>query len=161
MIDFIFILIAVICIVIGFLGTFLPVLPGVPLAWAGLLAAYFSSYVEISIPTLIITGIVAVVVSVIDNIFPVMFTKQSGGSKAGTWGSTIGLIIGFFIGPVGIILGPFCGALAGELIHDSSNTRRAFSAAFGAFKGFLLGTGIKMISCLIYVWILIRAIQWG
>ncbi|MBQ5646899.1 MAG: FAD-dependent oxidoreductase, partial [Treponema sp.] len=86
---------------------------------------------------------------------PVVFTKQSGGSKEGTWGSTIGLIIGFFIGPIGIILGPFCGAYIGELIHDSSDNSRAIKAAFGSFKGFILGTGLKMIACAIFLWIYI------
>lgn len=145
-------------LVIGFFGTFVPVLPGAPLAWAGLLVSFFSVHFEISVLTLIITALVAIFVSVIDNIFPIIFTKQSGGSKAGTWGSTIGLVIGLFAGPAGILLGPFIGALAGELIHDSSDVKHAFSAAFGAFKGFLAGTGLKMIAVAAFIWIYIVGI---
>ena len=142
----------------GFIGTFLPVLPGPPLAWAGLLAAHFSSYSQIKIWILVVTAVIAAAVSIMDNIFPSMLTKKSGGSKAGTWGSTIGLIAGFFLGPLFVILGPFIGAFIGEMIHDSSDTKKAFRAVLGAFKGFLLGTGIKMISVLIFIWIFIYSL---
>ena len=100
-------IVAGILLLAGFLGTFVPILPGAPLAWAGLLAAHFSIYNDISILCLIITGVIAVLVSIADNIFPVTMTKKFGGSKYATTGATIGLIIGFFTGPWGIILGPF------------------------------------------------------
>ena len=90
-----YVIIGGIFLLIGFAGTIVPILPGAPLAWLGLLLAYFSVYTDISVTALIITAVIAVLVSVLDNIFPIIFTKQSGGSKAGTWGSTIGLIIGF------------------------------------------------------------------
>lgn len=142
-------------LVVGFLGTFIPVLPGAPLAWVGLLLAYFSSYNEISLFILILMGIIAVVVSIIDNIFPVYMTNKSGGSKAATTGSTIGLIVGFFVGPLGIILGPFCGALIGELIKTGGDMKVSLKSAWGAFLGFLLGTGIKIVAVLIFIWIFI------
>lgn len=156
--DIFLVILGAALLIIGFFGTFVPVLPGAPLAWAGLLAAYFSVHCEISVTTLIITAIVAIIVSVVDNIFPVVFTKQSGGSKAGTWGSTIGLVIGLFAGPPGILVGPFLGAFVGELIHDSSDVKHALSAAFGAFKGFLAGTGLKMIAVAAFIWIYIAGI---
>ena len=145
-------------LLIGFAGTIVPVLPGAPLAWLGLLLAYFSVYTDISVTALIITAVIAILVSVLDNIFPIIFTKQSGGSKAGTWGSTIGLIVGFFLGPLGIILGPFVGAWVGEMIHDNSDSKRALTAAFGSLKGFLLGTGMKMIACGIFIWIFVTSL---
>ena len=145
-------IVAGILLVVGFIGTFVPVLPGAPLAWAGLLAAYFSSYCEISLAALIVTGVIAVAVSILDNLLPVIMTKKFGGSKAATTGATIGLIVGFFTGPVGIILGPFLGALIGEMIHKNGKTEGVFKAAFGAFMGFLTGTGIKMICVLCFIW---------
>lgn len=140
---------------IGFLGTFVPILPGAPLAWAGLLLAYFSDYNEISLTILIITAIVAIVVSIVDNIFPITMTKKTGGSKAATTGSTIGLIVGLFVGPVGIILGPFCGALVGELLENNGEFKPALKVAWGAFLGFLLGTGIKMTAVVWFIWVYI------
>ena len=146
-----------IILLLGFLGTFVPVLPGAPLAWVGLLLAYFSSLNEISILTLIITAVVAVLVSIFDNVLPVLMTNKTGGSKAATWGATIGLIAGLFIGPVGIIAGPFLGALTGELIHSNGNFSQSLKSAWGAFLGVLLGTGIKMIAVGFYIWIFIRS----
>ena len=148
-------IVAGVLLLVGFLGTFVPVLPGAPLAWAGLLAAYFSEYTDISILCLIITAVIAVIVSVVDNIFPVAMTKKFGGSKYATTGATVGLIVGFFTGPWGIILGPFFGALIGEFINKEGRNEGVFKAAFGAFMGFLLGTGLKMITVLAFIWIFV------
>ena len=84
-------------------------------------------------------------------------TNKIGGSKAATIGSTIGLIIGLFMGPAGIILGPFLGALVGELIHSKGAFFTSLKSAWGAFLGFLLGTGIKMIAVGFFIWIFIRS----
>ena len=148
---------AAILLILGFLGTFVPVLPGAPLAWVGILLCFFSSINEISIVCLVITGVVAVAVSIFDNFLPVLMTNKIGGSKAATIGSTIGLIIGLFLGPAGIILGPFLGALAGELIHSKGEFLTSIKTAWGAFLGFLLGTGIKMIAVGFFIWIYIRS----
>ncbi len=155
--DLVFAIVGAVLLVVGFLGTVIPVLPGAPLAWAGLLVAHFSSYTPVKIVTLVICAVIAVAVSILDNFFPTLFTKGSGGSKAGMVGSTLGLIVGMFLGPLGIIVGPFVGALIGELIHDSSDFKRCASAAFGAFKGFIFGTGLKMIACAGFIWIYVVA----
>ena len=148
-------IVAGVLLVVGFIGTFVPVLPGAPLAWAGLLAAYFSEYNNISIVCLIITAVIAVVVSITDNIFPVTMTKKFGGSKYAVTGATVGLIVGFFTGPWGIILGPFLGALIGELINKKGHSEGVLKSAFGAFMGFLLGTGLKMIVVLGFIWVFV------
>lgn len=137
---------------IGFLGTFVPVLPGAPLAWGGLLASFFSDYCQVSVTALIVSGIFAVIVSILDNILPISMTKKFGGSKAAVTGSTIGLIIGFFVGPVGIMLGPLIGAFIGEFIHNGGKKIEGDGkAALGAFVGFLTGTGLKMICVLVFI----------
>ncbi len=156
--DIILCIVAAVLLIVGFFGTFVPVLPGAPLAWVGLITAYFSYYIEISILTLVICGIASIVVSILDNFFPIFMTKKAGGSKAATTGATIGLIIGFFIGPAGIILGPLAGAMIGELIHTQGEWGNSFKSAIGAFLGFLLGTGIKMITVLVFIWIYFRAL---
>ena len=156
-IDLLFTILAGILLAIGFFGTFIPVLPGAPLAWGGLLLCYFSSYNEISIFCLIISAIVAILVSILDNFAPVLMTKNFGGSKKAITGSTIGLIVGFFVGPIGIIAGPFFGALIGELINNQGNWDGVFKAALGAFIGFLIGTGIKMICVVAFIFIYITS----
>ncbi|MCR4938624.1 MAG: DUF456 domain-containing protein [Treponemataceae bacterium] len=148
-----------ILLLVGLVGTVLPVLPGPPIAWAGLLASYFSVYTNLKIWMLLVTGIVAILVTLLDNIFPSLMTKKAGGSKAATTGCTLGLIASIFLGPVFILIAPFIGALIGELIHDSSDKKRAFIAAFGAFKGFLLGTGIKIITVICFIWLFVWSIK--
>ena len=155
-----FAILAGILLLVGLVGTVLPVLPGPPIAWAGLLAAHFSTYSKIEIWILIATGIAAALITIIDNIFPSLMTKKAGGSKAATWGCTIGLLASFFLGPIFILIAPFIGAFIGEMIHDSSDSKRALKAAFGAFKGFLLGTGLKMITVICFIWLFLWSIFW-
>ena len=152
-------ILAGIFLILGFLGTFIPVLPGAPLAWIGLLLCYFSSFNEISFICLVITAVVAVAVSVFDNFLPVIMTNKIGGSKAATIGSTVGLIIGLFLGPAGIIAGPFLGALVGEMLHSRGNFTASIKSAWGSFLGFLLGTGIKMVAVGFFIWIFIRSFE--
>ena len=102
-----FAILAGVLLLVGLIGTVLPVLPGPPIAWAGLLAAHFSNYSQIEIWILIATGIAAIFVTVMDNIFPSIMTKKAGGSKAATWGCTIGLVAAFFLGPIFILIAPF------------------------------------------------------
>ena len=155
--NIVLVVVASILLLVGFVGTFVPVIPGAPLAWLGLLAAYFCSWCDITIPMLIITGVCAAIVSVLDNFLPILMTKNFGGSKAATFGSTVGLIIGFFVGPVGIIVGPFVGAFVGELIHNRGNSDGVFKAAFGAFVGFITGTGIKMVCVAFFIWYFVHS----
>ena len=150
-------ILAALFLIVGFLGTFVPVIPGAPLAWLGLLLIYFSSINEISILCLVITALVAIAVSIFDNFLPVLMTNKIGGSKAATIGSTIGLIAGLFLGPAGIIAGPFLGALIGEMLHSRGDFGTSIKSAWGAFLGFLLGTGIKMIAVGFFIWIYIRS----
>ena len=107
-ITILFAILAGILLLIGLIGTVLPVLPGPPIAWAGLLAAHFSVYSQIQVWILVITGIAAIIVTIMDNVFPSLMTKKAGGSKAASWGCTIGLIIGIFLTPIFILIGPFC-----------------------------------------------------
>lgn len=157
-INLVLTILAGVLLIVGLIGTIVPIIPGVPLAWAGLLLSYFSTNNEISIICLIITGVFAVVVSVLDNIFPVLMTKKTGGSKYAVIGSTIGLIAGFFLAPISIIVGAFLGAFIGEIIHSNGDFGNSLKAALGAFLGFILSTGIKMITVSIYIMIFVFSI---
>lgn len=156
--DLLLLIVAGLALLIGFLGSFLPVLPGLPLAWAGLLIACFSSRSAITTTTLIISLLLTIGVSLLDSVAPIWFTKRAGGTKAGSRGATVGMIIGLFLGPLGIILGPFIGAFAGEIIHDLENPQKAFKAAVATLVGFLFGSGIKIITGAVFIWLFIRSL---
>lgn len=142
--DLFLIITGAVLILLGIAGSVLPVLPGPPLGYAGLLLLHFTSKASFSIRFLVIWGVVTVAVTVLDYVIPVYGTKYFGGTSRGMWGATIGLVIGiFFLPPAGMIIGPFVGALIGEMIGGSDNTH-AFRAAVGSFLGFLAGTFMKL-----------------
>jgi uncharacterized protein YqgC (DUF456 family) len=137
---------------IGIIGSFLPILPGPTLSWVGLLLLYLTKTVEDDWMFLGITLVVALIVFALDYIIPVMGTKKFGGSKAGMFGTTVGLLVAIFFpifGIFGIVIWPFLGALIGELINKAES-KDAMKAAFGSFLGFLTGTFLKFVIAVIY-----------
>ena len=151
--DILFLFIGFICIFLGIIGAFLPILPGPLTGWLGLLLLHYTNAVPKDWTFLGITLAVAAFVWIIDYFIPAMGTKRFGGSKYGVYGTTIGLIIGLFVPiPFGILIGAFAGAFVGELIYDSKDTNRALKASFGSFLGFLVSTGIKFGVGLVFGW---------
>lgn len=144
--DIVWIVLGILCLLVGMVGCIIPALPGVPLAYAALWLLHATDKVQFSWQFLLVWGLVVLIVQVLDYIIPAWGTKQTGGSKAGVWGSTIGLIVGLFLGPWGIILGPFVGAVVGELMVGK-NTQEALRSGWGSFVGLLTGTILKLVCC--------------
>ncbi|MCC5923090.1 MAG: DUF456 domain-containing protein [Crocinitomicaceae bacterium] len=151
--DYVFLILASVFLIGGLIGSLLPVIPGPPLSWIGLLFIYFCSFITWDVNWLIITAIIAVVITILDFIIPAQGTKKMGGTKYGIWGTNIGLLVGIFTPiPMGIVVGPFVGAFIGELLQDHKDKSRAIKAAFGAFLGFLMSTFLKLVFC-IYIFV--------
>jgi len=149
--------VAIMLMILGIAGCLLPILPGPPLAYLGLVALHFTRFADISRNMFIILGVIAVVVTVIDYVVPIWGTRQFGGSKYGMRGATVGLIIGLFLGPPGIIIGPFIGAFVGELIFKD-DIRYALKAGFGSLLGFLTGVGLKLAAALLMTFYFVKAL---
>lgn len=149
--DYVWIVSGGVLLLAGIVGCFLPVLPGPPLAYLGLLIQQLKSSSPFSTRFLIVFLLITVVITLLDYIIPVYGTKKFGGSQYGVWGSTLGLLIGLFLGPIGIIAGPFIGALIGELIA-ATDPAQALKAATGSFIGFLAGTFLKLAVCFVMIW---------
>ena len=149
--DIFLVIVAAFFMLLGIIGSFLPVLPGPLTSWIGLLIFHLIDVVPMNWLFLIITFIIALGIWVLDYIIPAIGTKRFGGTKAGMIGTTLGLIIGLiFLGPFGIIIGPFFGALIGELLNKSK-VDKAVKAAFGSFIGFIASTFIKFIVAIIFL----------
>ncbi len=149
MIDIVLITIGGILIVAGIIGCVLPVLPGPPISYTGLLLLQFSAKHPFTVRFLIVYGILTALVAVLDYIIPIYGTKIFQGSKYGIWGSVLGLIIGLiFFPPFGIIIGPVAGAFIREML-SGKKTFNALKAASGTLLGFLAGTAIKLILTII------------
>lgn len=154
MLDFFLLLLSILIVIVGLAGCILPIIPGPPISFIGILIIHFTRFADFSFNTLFFLGALAVVVQILDYIVPVWGTKKFGGSRAGVWGSLLGLIagiillpmMGIVLGPfgiIGILGGPFFGALIGELIAGKES-EKAFVAAFGSFIGFITGTLMKL-----------------
>ncbi len=156
--DIALLIIGALFVLVGIIGSILPLLPGPPIAWVGLLLLDFSNYADFSTQMLVITAIATVIIAVLDYLLPIFTTKKFGGTKAAQRGATIGTIIGIFLGPLGIIIGPFVGALLGELTAHPKDTQTALKVALASFVGFLLSTGIKLIWCMVLAWWFIKAV---
>ena len=138
-------------VMLGLIGSFLPVLPGPLTSWLGLLILYFTSIVPMNYTFLGITLAIAILIWILDYIIPAIGTKRFGGSKYGVYGTTIGLLIGLFSPiPFGILLGAFLGAFIGEMLHDKKNTRRAFRASIGSLLGLITSATIKFTVAVVY-----------
>ena len=155
------IILAVILALAGIAGAFVPGLPGPPLGWAALMPLHLSTAADYSVALLAGFAAAAIIITVLDYVVPSMSTKRYGGSKAGVWGCNIGIVvslIGLPFGPqglLGIIFWPFVGALVGELIGGKA-AHDAFRAAWGAFVGFLTGTGLKLVYGIIVAILVIK-----
>ncbi|MEL6810208.1 MAG: DUF456 domain-containing protein [Bacteroidota bacterium] len=150
--DLLFIIIGFLLMLVGIIGSILPVIPGTPISWAGLIVLYLAPSLPFDWTFIIITGVIAIAIYVLDYIIPAVGTKRFGGSRAGAWGTTIGLIIGILAPiPFGILIGPFVGALIGELVFNETEGPKAFKAALGSFIGFLASTFMKLVVTFLYL----------
>jgi uncharacterized protein YqgC (DUF456 family) len=155
--DYVLLVLAIVMMIAGIAGCLLPVLPGPPLSFLGLVVLHFTRFADISRNLFIVLGIVTILVTIIDYVVPIWGTRHFGGSKYGMRGATVGLIIGLFLGPAGIIIGPFVGAVVGELIYKDE-IRYALKAGFGSLLGFLTGVGLKLAASLLITFYFVRAL---
>ncbi|HMX05761.1 MAG TPA: DUF456 domain-containing protein [Chitinophagales bacterium] len=158
--DIALLIIACVLMLGGIAGSFLPILPGPPLCFAGFLVVQFSIYASFSTEFLIIWAVVVVILGILEYYIPTWGTKKFGGTKSGQKGATVGTILGIFIPPqpLWLILGPFVGAYLGELIHDARDNKKALRSAWGSFIGFLAGTFIKVVTVIVMAVFFIREV---
>lgn len=129
---------------VGAAGALLPLLPGAPLAFGSLLLARLLNFSDLNWWMIGLFGFLTILGIILDYAVPIATTKKMGGSKYGIWGLMIGLVVGILFAPFGllsIIIAPFLGALAGELVYDFRNQKRAFKAASGTIIGYFLTSG--------------------
>ena len=131
-------------IFVGLLGTVLPVLPGLPVMFAGMwLAAWNDGYTRIGTGTLVLLGVLTVVSIAVDVFASLIGAKRVGASRKALWGAAIGGLLGVFFGLPGLLLGPFLGAVGGEMA-DGRSRREAMKVGAGTWVGIAVGTALKV-----------------
>jgi uncharacterized protein YqgC (DUF456 family) len=135
---------AAVLVLVGLAGVILPALPGLPLVFAGmLLAAWADDFERIGVVTLVVLGLLTVLSVAADFIATAAGAKRVGAGPAAVWGAALGTLVGIFFGPLGLLAGPFLGALLGELWHTRA-LRRATHVGLATWVGLLLGIVLKL-----------------
>lgn len=143
-VDILWIVIAGVFVIIGVIGCIVPVIPGPPLSFFGLLILQLLDPAPFSLKFMLLMAFLTIIVTGIDYMLPVWGAKKFGSSKWGVYGSVVGLIIGFFVlPPYGIFIFPFLGAFLFEILSGKKSVS-AFRASAGVFIGFLFGSVIKL-----------------
>jgi uncharacterized protein len=136
--------VAALLIVAGMAGTVLPALPGIPLVFAGLVVgAWADDFERVGWVTLSVLGVLALASLAIDFAATAMGAKRVGATRQAIVGAAVGTLAGLFFGIPGLIVGPFVGAVAGEILSHGE-WRRATSAGVGTWVGLLFGTLAKI-----------------
>lgn len=154
--DVLWLSLGIVLMVVGLAGCILPFLPGPPLCYLALLIQQLQSEPFFTTRFLLIWAGLTLLVVGLDYVIPIYGTRRFGGSQYGVWGCVIGLIAGLWMMPFGLIAGPFIGAFIGEMI-GKAGSRNALRAAFGSFLGFLFGTLLKLIACIVMGWYFVQA----
>jgi uncharacterized protein YqgC (DUF456 family) len=137
-------LLAALCVVGGLAGSVLPALPGVPLVYAGLfIGAWADGFERVGWITLILLGILTVFSFAIDFLATMLGAKRVGATRLAVLGAMLGTVGGLFLGPVGLFVGPFVGAVAGEMISHGQ-VEQATRAGLATWIGLLFGTLAKL-----------------
>lgn len=140
-----------ILLLLGIIGCFIPIIPGPPISYGGLLVFHFFSSYSIKENILWLMAFVVITVTIFDIWVQIYGVKKFGGTKQAINGSIIGLIIGiYFFPPLGIIIGSFLGAFIGARIEENSDRSKAIRIALGSIAGFFAGTMLKL-SVSIYI----------
>lgn len=139
---------ALVAMLVGVVGTLLPALPGIPLIWLAMLGyGLFEGFREMSVAFLVVTLLVVAATQVAEHYARAWGAKRFGAGKAGAWGAVIGSIVGLFFMPIGLVLGPFLGALLFELIAGRK-PEEALKAGWGGLVGVLSSVVVNLVVAL-------------
>lgn len=148
MLDIVLYVLAAVLMIAGLAGAVLPALPGIPLIFGGIwLAAAVDGYRHLGAWWLGGIAVLGTIGVVLDLVAGTLGARKVGASPQAVWGAALGTLAGLFFGVPGLLLGPFLGALGGELMAGNS-VLRSTHVGVGTWVGLLFGTLIKLVvSC--------------
>jgi len=153
-------IVAFAAMLLGLLGVFLPLLPGVPLLFGGmLLAAWLDDFARIGVPTLIVLAVMTLAAWLVETLASLWGVKRAGASGMAIVGAGVGAVLGIFFGLPGLILGPILGAVCGEYFARRDQ-RSAARAGVAAGIGFLvaivakLAIAVTMLAVFTFAWLM-------
>ena len=146
----------------GLAGTILPALPGLPLMFAGmLLAAWADDFQKIGGWTIGVLALLTIISIIVDIAATAMGARRVGASKLAMLGAAIGTLVGGIVFSIpGLILGPFVGAMAGELMHGR-DMAHASRIGVGTWIGLAIGTALKLALAFAMLGVFVFALLWS
>lgn len=144
-------IVAVIVMMMGVLGSLIPVLPGIPVVFvAALMHRMIFGEAGASTPVLAVMGGLMIFSMVLDALGTMVGARKLGATWRGFTGAMVGAFIGLFFIPFGLLLGPFIGAILGELAGGRDRDA-AIKAGSGAVLGLFLGALGKVVCGVIMI----------
>jgi uncharacterized protein YqgC (DUF456 family) len=141
----------VLLVLIGILGAFLPVIPGIPLVFAGLLmGAWLDDFSRVTTTAMIVIGLLALAGFLVDFVASVFTVKSVRASRQAVIGTLLGGLIGILGGVPGLILGTVIGAVVGEIMARQS-LGQATKVGVAAGLGFILAVALKLAIALVMI----------
>jgi len=145
-------------ILLGLLGTVLPLLPGTLLVWGGvLLGAWIDDFTRVGVGTVIVVSVLAVLAWGLDFVAGLLGARRVGASKQALVGAALGTVLGLFMGLVGVLFMPLVGAAVGEY-WAQKNQQRAAKVALATWLGLMLGMVAKVVLSFVMVGIFLVAL---
>jgi len=136
---------AIALMTVGLVGTVLPALPGVAFVLAGIvLGAWIDDFVRVPVWVILLCALLAVVAWVSDYLATVLGARRAGASTLALIGAAVGTVVGLLMGLVGVLVMPFVGAVAGELIVRRQ-APQAVKVGLATWIGLLVGTIVKFV----------------
>ena len=148
-------------IAVGLAGALVPALPGIPLLFTGIwLLSGMDHYRHLGKWWLVGIGAVGAVGLTLDLLAAALGAKRVGASARAVWGALAGTLIGLLFGVPGLLLGPFVGALIGELA-SGARLQRSAQVGVSAWLGLIFGTIIKLAASLMMLALFAAAWWWN
>jgi len=149
---------AVVMVIIGLIGVVMPALPGHMLILAGLIVgAWANGFTRVGVWTLVVLGVIALASYGVDFVAVALGAQRLGASPRAMTGAALGTLAGLFFGLPGVIVGPFVGAVIGELTTHR-NFAKAGKAGVAAWIGFAIGTAVKVALAFLMIGIFLVAL---
>jgi uncharacterized protein YqgC (DUF456 family) len=149
---------AVVMVIVGLIGVVMPAIPGHMLILAGLIVgAWANGFTRVGVWTLVVLGIIALASYGVDFVAVALGAKRLGASPRAMTGAALGTIAGLFFGLPGVIVGPFVGAVIGELTTNR-DLAKAGKAGVAAWIGFAIGTAVKVALAFLMIGIFLVAL---
>lgn len=147
-------------IVLGLLGTVLPVLPGTALVLAGvILGAWIDDFALVSVGSVVLIGVLAVLAWVLEWVAGLLGAQRAGASRLALLGAALGTVFGLALGLIGVLFMPLVGAAVGEFLAQRDQ-QRALKVGLATWLGLLVGMLAKVALAFTMVGVFIAALVW-